>query len=64
MNSNEDIIKELRAMKTELEEIKKTTKRMDSHITWVEKIFNITLYPFLAIMGVSPSRRSIEPISD
>lgn len=53
MSSNEDILKELRAIKTELADLKKTTGRMDGHISFVEKVFDIVRVPFFTIMGAA-----------
>lgn len=53
MTGNEDIMKELRAIKAELAELKKTTGKMDGHIDFVERIFDMVRVPFFTIMGAA-----------
>jgi hypothetical protein len=53
MSSNEDILRELREIKTELADLKKITGRMDGHISFVERVFDVVRVPFFTIMGAA-----------
>ena len=50
MSSNQDIIEELRSIKTELRELKASAYRMDTHITFIEKVFELIKTPLFALM--------------
>ena len=52
MSSNDDIIEELRNIKSELRELKISTSRMDDHITFIEKVFGMIRVPLFALMDV------------
>jgi hypothetical protein len=52
MTEIENLIEEIRALRQELVEVKKTTARMDGHIDFVEGVYEIIKTPLHMLMSI------------
>lgn len=47
------LIDEIKSLRDEISELKKTTGRMDNHIDFVENVYNMVKSPFMALMNTA-----------
>jgi hypothetical protein len=47
----QELINEIKSLKEEMVELKKTTGRMDGHIDFVEGVFSIIRIPLMTLMN-------------
>lgn len=56
------LLTEIKELRIEIKELKESTSKMDSHIDFVENVFNIIRVPFFTLMNtVNSFIPSIEP---